>query len=97
MIHFEETATKLVVVFSGRLDTLACQATDEQVLERVRAASGLVEFDLAEVEYVASVFLRICLQTAKIVGPGRFSVVRVNPVVKKVFKIAGIDSLLAEE
>jgi len=97
MVRFEETETKLLVIFSGKLDTLACQATDEQVLGRVRAASGTVEFDLAEVEYVASVFLRICLQTAKAAGPGRFSVVRVNPVVKKVFMIAGLGSLLAEE
>jgi anti-anti-sigma factor len=97
MVQYQETEESLVAIFSGRLDTVFCQDSEQQVMERVRAAGGRVEFDLAKADYVASAFLRLCLQAAKALGKDRFAVVRVNPFVKKVFKIAGMDSLLAED
>jgi anti-anti-sigma factor len=97
MVQFEETEESLVVTYSGRLDTVFCQDSESQVMERIRATGGRVEFDLTKADYVASAFLRLCLQAAKILGKDRFAIVRVNPFVKKVFIIAGMDSLLAQE
>lgn len=62
--------------------------TPEQLLSGPR-----LHFDLAEVDYIASAFIHICVQHAKIAGPGKFSIVNCQPFVKKTLKIAGFDSL----
>jgi anti-anti-sigma factor len=97
MFSLYEQERSLTVVFSGRLDTSECLEADARLEAAVGAAGGSVEFDLGGVDYVASLFLRICVRTARQVGPGRFSIVNVGPSVKKVFKIAGLDEYLRVE
>ena len=81
----------LVCAFTERLDTTNCLEIEEELLSRVREAKAPVVFNLQDVDYVASAFLRMCLKVAKEVGTGNFSVINVHPNVKKVFKIAGFD------
>lgn len=52
-----------------------------------------VVFDLGEVEYVASAFLRFCLVTGSSTSAG-FSIVNTSPFTKKVFTVAGFDRVL---
>ena len=88
----------LTFIFNGRMDSLAAI----EVGEIMQAEAGLKEiksedkivFDLKDVDYIASSFIRICVSQAKQVGPGRFSMVNCQPFVKKTFKISGLDELL---
>ena len=91
-LNFQED--KLICAFSGRLDTERCLKIEKELDEGAGKSTGPVLFDLAEVDYVASSFLRICLQYAKKLGKENFSLINVSPALKKVFKIAGFDELI---
>ncbi|MGD9787892.1 MAG: STAS domain-containing protein [Sulfuricellaceae bacterium] len=82
---------KLRVAFSGRMDTTQSTAIQEELLARVTATPLPVVFDLKDVEFVASAFLRLCLSTAQRVGANRLTLANASPAVRKVFAIAGLD------
>jgi len=99
MVNFniEENITEeknLVCTFGVRMDTTKCQEIEAELLNKVVETKIPVIFDLEEVDYVSSAFLRLCLRIAKEVGTGNFSIINVHPNVKKVFKIAGFDKQL---
>ena len=91
MLRYETEPGRLVCRFSGTLDTAECGRFEEELRRAVSEAPGRVVFDLADVDYVASSFLRVCLVSFKAKGPGGFSIANMHPTVKKVFKIAGFD------
>jgi anti-anti-sigma factor len=97
MSHSTEDG-KLVCRFSGSLDTTACielhEKADKLFEEAAKTPGSRVVFDMEQVEYVASSFLRLCGKAAQKVGRDNFEVVRVQPNVKKVFKIAGLESCI---
>jgi len=81
----------MVLTLEGRMDTPTCEQSEPDILGRIREAKGPVVLDMHGVDYVSSMFLRLCLKAAQQVGPGNFSIVQVSPEIKKVFKIAGFD------
>ena len=85
----------LLCTFKERLDTANCQRVEEELFNKMRETKIPVIFDLHDVDYIASAFLRICLKATKEVGSGNFSVINVHPNVKKVFKIAGFDKQIS--
>lgn len=97
--HFDQVKQTLLCRFDGRMDTVQSSAVAEKF---TTAISGLkdktamlnIVFDLRGVDYVASSFLRLSLVAAKGVRQGNFSIVHAAPPVLKVFKIAGLSSLL---
>ena len=95
MIEFTESQGKLTCSFSERLDTSNCSQFQDKLYETI-AASGepAVVFDMQKVDYIASIFLGICIKVYKDKGAQNFSLVNVRPNVKKVFKITGMDKLL---
>ena len=97
MLAIEEREGNLVFTFSGRLDTAECLQFDDRLAAAAEAASLPLVFDLNGVDYLASLFLRICVRTARQAGFDRFKLVNVSPPVKKVLKISGLDGLLTLE
>ena len=102
MTKFEfETKTKcLTCILDQRLDTQSCVGLEESIrLEMAKNHPGddflelKVTFDMKQVDYVSSAFLRICVVVAKMVKKGNFSISNTNPFVKKTFKIAGFDNI----
>jgi anti-anti-sigma factor len=91
MVEFKNEEGNLVCAFSGKLDTVVCMKFEKDILEQVHAATGAVAFDLAEVNFIASMFLRLCIQVCKDAGANRFEIVHSNDAVLKVFKLAGFD------
>ena len=88
----------LTLVFTGRLDTLAIGKLNEimsaeQAMKDLKPEDKIV-FDLGEVDYIASSFIRICVSQAKQAGAGRFSIANSQPFIKKTFKISGLDEIL---
>ncbi len=92
MVTFDEQDHQIVCTFTGQLNTSALMADAPGVEQRVAQAGGhSVAFDLRGVTFIASSFLRLCVQTAKAVGASRFSIRNLSPEVKKVFVISGLD------
>jgi anti-anti-sigma factor len=52
-----------------------------------------VVFDLKEVDYISSSFIRTCVSVSKQLEPGNFSIINCEPFVKKTFKIVGLDEI----
>ena len=95
MVVFSMDGDRLSCAFSGQMDTVTTGNLTPEVTARAAEAPGAVVFDLAEVDYVSSAFLRLCLQVGKQKGAGQLSLVHVKPQVLKVLKIAGFDKILA--
>jgi len=94
MVDISINDEKLVCAFNGRLDTVNCSEWEKELLDKVRESNVSVVFDLANAEYVASGFLRVCLQVSKLVGTGNLELINVSEYVKKVFSISGFDKYL---
>jgi anti-anti-sigma factor len=96
--NLEEKSNTLTCNFEGRLDTehsfSISESVEAKIEDKIKEAQGSafkVVFDIKEVDYIASSFIRICIQSAKKVGKENFSIVNSSPVIKKTFKIAGLD------
>jgi len=94
---------ELTFRFKGRLDTNVCMKIGDEIVNKMSEikdpATDLltgynIVFDLKEVNYIASSYIRICVNTAKQVEKGKFSIINSDPFIKKTFKIAGLDELL---
>ena len=100
MVTFDYTPDNKIFTanFSGRLDTLAVQKISEILQVNLPGKDGISEdkiiFDLANVDYISSSFIRICVSVAKQAGHGQFSIEHCQPFIKKTFKISGLDEIL---
>ena len=97
MIKYKTENGALICTFTGRLDTASCSQWEKDIYEKVSQSDGPIIFDLNKIDYIASMFLRICIKVAKEVGTENFSLINVSPFVKKVFKIAGLDNQIKIE
>ncbi len=100
MVTFEYIAEEktIKVIFNGRLDYLAAGELNEIIqsepLIKNKNPEDSIIFDIGGVEYIASAFIRICVWSAKYAGGGRFSIINCQPLVKKTFKVSGLDEML---
>jgi anti-anti-sigma factor len=100
MVTFNRNTDEKVITatLTGRLDTLAVQTLNELIqanLPSKEDASGeRVIFDMKDVDYISSSFIRICVATAKQAGNGRFSMVNCQPFIKKTFRLSGLEEIL---
>jgi anti-anti-sigma factor len=97
--HFDEETQTLLCRFDGRMDTVMSGTVAAEFNAKLNGQKGKTErlriiFDLKGVDYVASSFLRLSLVAAKSVRKSNFSIINAEPQVLKVFKIAGLASLL---
>jgi anti-anti-sigma factor len=94
MAEFRVDDQRLYCIFSGHMDAGKCLEIEDGLNERLAENPTSVVFDLRDVDYISSAFLRICIRTAKSLGSNNFSIINVRPNVKKAFKIAGLDEIL---
>jgi anti-anti-sigma factor len=96
--NYNEEEKIFTATFAGRLDTLAVQRISETVHINLPVKEGKYEdkivFDLREVDYISSSFIRICVMVAQQAGPGQFSISHCQPFIKKTFKISGLDEMM---
>jgi len=95
MVQFQLEDGKLVCCFLKDMETENCINCEDELFKKIREMNLPVIFDLKEVSYIASMFLSICLMAAKEPDIESILLRNVQPNVKKVFKIAGIDKHLA--
>lgn len=101
--YYDAVADALTCVFQGKMDSNTSQAVAESFETAWQAAQTecpdrignmTIIFDLARVDFIASAFLRLCLQAAKKAGEDSFRIVNTLPPVKKLFAVAGLDHLV---
>lgn len=93
-ITFNTENDQLNCIFSGRMDTVSCLEDKEELIKEIADYEGKLVFDMGEVDYISSSFLRICMEAANKVQPENFSIIKITPNIKKVFKIAGLEGRL---
>jgi len=100
MLTFNYNAEEKITTFTftGRMDTQSVVTLNdiigaEEGIKNLKTEDKIV-FDLKEVDYIASSFIRICVMHAKKAGSGCFSITNCQPFVKKTFKISGLDEIL---
>lgn len=95
---YNQEGKSITLIFTGRMDYQAAGEISEILLSepvmKTRTPEESIIFDIGGVDYIASSFIRICIQYAKLAGSGRFSIVNCQPLVKKTFKISGLDETL---
>ena len=81
--NFNESTNSLICSFYGRLDTVHSHNIKKQIEEKIGEClrndpnkSLAVIFDIAKVDYIASAFIRICMQSVKMIGKDNFSNIR---------------------
>ncbi|MGE0043715.1 MAG: STAS domain-containing protein [Vicinamibacterales bacterium] len=81
----------LVVGLKGRLDGTTSKAVEEQLLRKIDGGERWLVLDLAELEYISSVGLRVFMMAAKRlkVAQGKVVVCALTPSINQVFEIAG--------
>lgn len=100
--HYMKDENKLMCAFAGHISGVVCDELAAKIdfqLAQIRETGSepdrlQVTFDLTEVSYIASSYIRICMATAKKLNAGNFSITNCNPFIKKTFKIAGLDDVL---
>ena len=87
--------------FEGRLDSENTHKISNIVEDKINSyyekKNGepvKIIFDIEEVDYIASAFIRICIKASKTVGKDNFSLINSIPIIKKTFKVAGLDKAL---
>src|SRR5512140_215063 len=89
---------RIICQFEGKLDLHACQGLSDEINRqwesmKTNATTGAatpseIVFDLEQVSFVSSAFIRLCNMSAQKVEPGKFSIINCDPLIKKTFKIS---------
>ena len=104
--NYEPNSTTLTYTFSGRMDGINTKDAEKtihdgltSVAEKLGAdgdknGNFKIVFDLKNVDFVASAFIRVCLFVAKRANLSNFSIINTNPHINKTFKVSGLDEAL---
>ena len=84
----------LTCVLSGKIDTLNSSVLEAEVNDNMNEGINAVVFDLQEVEYISSTFLRIVIKMVKTLGKENFVITNVQPSVMLVFKMANLTEII---
>jgi len=103
-IYNNKSENKIVFSFSGHMDTVTSMEAGDIINSKLAEFTGSfnpdsittlnVVFDLKEVNFISSSFIRICIRMVKRTESGKFCIINCDPVIKKTFKIAGLDELM---
>jgi len=98
-MQFFEIENTLNCLFSGRLDEQICSEIEHDLIQRVSdfkkdREDVQLNFDLAEVIFISSPFLRLCLICFRIFGKDSFVVTNVSAEIHQVFHISGFTDMM---
>jgi len=90
--------------FGRHINSGNCSQISKDLAARLSAASQGggepirdVVFELAQTDYVSSVFIRLVMTTLKKMGKEHFRVGNMNPFIKDLFATSGLDQLLGSD
>ncbi len=97
MVDYRSEGGNLVCVFHGRIDTKAAEELENGLLDKIQLTKVQVVFDFADLEYVASAFLRSCVKVARLTSPRKVRIVNASKDILHVFQMTGFDKLMELE
>ena len=99
MLDIKKTVNgnELVIVMTGRLDTLTAPQLEEELSASIDSAENLV-FDFSELEYISSAGLRVLLSARKTKNAsGSMTVKNVSEEIREIFDVTGFSDILTIE
>jgi anti-anti-sigma factor len=98
MFTYRNENNNLIFSFPERLDTIKCREIESELFRKMDEESNLpVVFDMKDVVYISSSFLRIILQAFKKATAQKFDLINITPDIKKVLKMSGFDKSIKIE
>jgi anti-anti-sigma factor len=99
-MNYEQIDGTLCFRFSAAMDTVSCTEIANELATQIDTALQAnpelkITFDLIETNYIASSFLRLCIQHCKKVGKERFAIINVSDNIREVFEIAALTDILS--
>ncbi|NOY74272.1 MAG: STAS domain-containing protein [Kiritimatiellaeota bacterium] len=94
MIVYEKKDDEFICRFSGRMDTADAVSSEDELIDKVQHAGSPVVFDFAELEYVASSFLRSCVKVVRVAGPTKIKVKGASKEIQRIFDMTGFGKLM---
>lgn len=94
-ISEDKNGDVLTVGLKGRLDAATSKTVEEFLLKKIDAGEKHLVLDLAQLDYISSVGLRVFMMAAKRlkIVQGKIVVCSLQPPIKQVFEIAGFTNL----
>lgn len=100
---FDPSSRTLTFFFHGRFNSDICVRNDpeigstiDRILKENPPQTVSILFDIGQVEYVSSLFLRTVIKSAKKVPKGKFRLTGANPFVRKVIQSSGLEMLISD-
>ena len=94
MLEFKTEEEKLICSFSGRIDTKSTMEIEDELIEKVQHAGKPVVFDFANLEYIASSFLRLCVKAARVIPHSKLTVINASEDILHILEMTGFDKLM---
>ena len=96
-IEIKKNATEIVILISGRLDTITAPTLDKIINEDIGDAKNLI-LDMKNLEYISSAGLRVLLGAQKKMQKiGSMKVVNVCEEIMGIFEMTGFADILVIE
>jgi anti-anti-sigma factor len=100
--NYDDKGKKLVCTLKGRFGSDVTEPFSAELTRNMEKHTKTIKdpeklnvcFDMKQVSFIASAFIRTCLSTSRSVDPGNFKIINASPMIKKTFKIAGLDEML---
>lgn len=96
-VHWKRSDDVLIGVLTGRIDTGSSDTLQRTLDSEIGPDSATLILDLAQVSYISSAGLRVCMGAAKrFRGDGRhFGICALSKSVRDVVSISGFDQIIA--
>ena len=94
-IKQEKVGNVVAVVLKGRVDAATSKTVEDALLNLIDGGERKFVIDLAGVDYISSVGLRVLILAAKRLKPlqGAVTVCSLQPQIRQVFDIAGFTTI----
>jgi anti-anti-sigma factor len=94
-ISEEKLGMVLAVALQGRLDAATSKGVEDRLLSLIESGESRLVVDLAKLDYISSVGLRVLMLAAKRLraAEGAIAVCALQPSVAQVFEIAGFTTI----
>ena len=100
---YDQEANLLTFIFAGHMDSARCTPLapfiENELKKRINPSSSAdkllrIAFDLKDVDFISSAFIRICIVTAAALKSGNLILQNASPLIKKTLKISGLENLM---
>ena len=100
---YDQNENELTFVFSGHMDSARSAPLAPLIENELKKYAGQplsadkplkIAFDLKDVDFISSAFIRICIMTATAVRSGNLVLQNACPFIKKTIKISGLENQL---